>query len=185
MANDARKAAPIRSRLARVLGLHTNERAWRKGAEGEELVAARLKRLPDTWRVFQDITIDKAQHNVDHLVIGPGGVFSLNTKNLTGSVWVGALAVRVNHQPTDFLRKARWEKREVTRRLNAASGFRVEVNPVIVVIADQLKVHTQPPDVTVVARRKIVQWLVAQEHCLDPSEVQRLAECVEWRSTWQ
>ena len=73
MADAARKAAPIRSRLARGLGVHTDEQAWRKGQRGEVLVAARLDRLPPSWRVLHDITIDEAGHNVDHLIIGPGG----------------------------------------------------------------------------------------------------------------
>ncbi|MGZ6870341.1 MAG: hypothetical protein ACXVHI_08580, partial [Frankiaceae bacterium] len=35
-ARAARDAAPVRTVLARVLGVHTNERAWRIGADGEE-----------------------------------------------------------------------------------------------------------------------------------------------------
>ncbi len=35
-------AAPVRSVFARVLGVHTSERAWRVGADGEEKVAVQL-----------------------------------------------------------------------------------------------------------------------------------------------
>lgn len=175
----------MRSFLGMVLGVHTDEKAWRTGAQGEELVAARLKKLPDTWRVFHDISIDEADHNVDHIVIGPGGVFSLNAKKLTGTVWVAERAIRVNGHPTDFLRKARWEGSAVARRLSAAAKGPVEVRPVIVVIADQLKEKAQPLDVAVVARRKIVQWLEAQPPQLDPTAVAQLAASVGEPSTWR
>jgi len=39
--------------------------------------------------LFQVASTSKGRGvNVDHLVIGPGGVFSLNAKNVKGSVWV-------------------------------------------------------------------------------------------------
>jgi len=39
-----KQAAPVRTLLARVLKVHTDERAWRIGADGEEKVAARLEK---------------------------------------------------------------------------------------------------------------------------------------------
>jgi hypothetical protein len=185
MADDARRAAAVRSRLARVLGIHTQERAWRQGARGEKLVADQLRRLPKAWRVFHDISIDGAGHNVDHLVVGPGGVFSLNTKNLSGSVWVAERAVRVNYKPTDYLSKANWEGKQVSRRLSAAAGVPVRARPVIVVIADRLTVKAQPATVTVVGRRRITAWLQTQPSRLDETEIRFLVECVVDLSTWR
>lgn len=40
-----RREAPVRTLLARAMRVHTDERAWRIGADGEEAVAARLARL--------------------------------------------------------------------------------------------------------------------------------------------
>ena len=42
-AQALKRVAPVRTFLARVLGVHTDERAWRIGAEGEEKVAAQLE----------------------------------------------------------------------------------------------------------------------------------------------
>ena len=42
---EVRRAAPVRSRVARVMGVHTDERAWRVGADGEEEVGRRLAKL--------------------------------------------------------------------------------------------------------------------------------------------
>jgi len=58
--------------------------------------------LDKVWSVFHDIQIDARGRNVDHLVIGPGGVFCLNAKNLAGRVWVGGNTFLVNGCRTDY-----------------------------------------------------------------------------------
>lgn len=75
--------------LRRLLGVHDEEHAWRKGAEGERAVGRRLDRLErDGWTVIHDLTVGSRGANIDHLVIGPGGVFVINTKNHLGKrVW--------------------------------------------------------------------------------------------------
>ncbi len=142
---------------------------------GEELVARQLKRLPrKAWCVFRDLSLDADGHNADHVVIGPGGVFVLIARNLTGNVWVAERVMRVNAKPVDYLRKARQEAQAVAGRL-AEAGVQFEVAPVIVVIADRLTVKAQPPDVWVVEGRQIAKWLTNRPHRLEPEEVARLA----------
>ena len=44
------------------------------------------------------------------MIIGPGGVFTLNTKNHSrGKVWVAQNSFLVNGQKTDYLRNSRYE----------------------------------------------------------------------------
>ncbi len=50
-----------------------------KGLTGEELVAGLLDNLPEGWLIINDIKINGTQ--IDHIVIGPLGVFCLETKN--------------------------------------------------------------------------------------------------------
>ena len=40
---------------------------------------------------------------IDHLLVGPPGVFAVNAKNVSGQVWVGASGVRVNGHATDYV----------------------------------------------------------------------------------
>ncbi len=62
-------------------------RAWRRGAEGERVVAELLEtELPDGYHVFNDVRFPGRTANIDHLVVGPSGVFVLNTKNWRGTV---------------------------------------------------------------------------------------------------
>jgi Nuclease-related domain len=58
-----------------------------RGASGEEEVGAVLDALPDRWRVIHDASFGHG--NVDHVVIGRAGVFTVETKSHPGPVRVG------------------------------------------------------------------------------------------------
>jgi hypothetical protein len=58
-----------------------------RGAAGEEHVGGLLDQLAsDGWRVIHDASLGRG--NVDHIVIGPGGVFTVETKSHPGPVRV-------------------------------------------------------------------------------------------------
>ena len=57
---------------------------WRKGAVGEALVAQILSELPSDFVVINDVS--KRFGNIDHVVVGPTGVYVIDAKNWTGSV---------------------------------------------------------------------------------------------------
>jgi Nuclease-related domain len=157
-----------------------------KGAQGERLAAARLAKLPrDEWFVFHDIPIGERDANVDHLVIGPGGVFSLNAKNHAGGgVRVAAKALLVNGQKTAYLSKARAEAERVGRHLRTQLGREVRVRGVVVVIADELTIKEQPSGVDVVSHRDIVRWLRRQKVLLSHADALGVAAAASRPTTW-
>jgi hypothetical protein len=57
---------------------------WRKGTLGECQVADLLSSLSDEYSVINDVTT--ASGNFDHVVVGPTGVFAIETKNWRGLV---------------------------------------------------------------------------------------------------
>jgi hypothetical protein len=60
-------------------------RAWRRGAVGERRTAGLLAALErHGWAVLHDLAIPRSQANIDHLVIGPGGVFVIDSKQYRG-----------------------------------------------------------------------------------------------------
>ena len=62
-------------------------RVWRRGFEGEKVVAGILEtELSDEYHVFNDVRFPGRTSNIDHIVVGPSGVFVLNTKNWRGTV---------------------------------------------------------------------------------------------------
>jgi hypothetical protein len=58
--------------------------AWRRGAAGERRTARRLAALErQGWAVLHDLAVPRSQANID-LVIGPGGVFVIDSKQYRG-----------------------------------------------------------------------------------------------------
>ncbi|MDP3949515.1 nuclease-related domain-containing protein [Microbacterium sp.] len=55
-------------------------RAWEHGAIGEELLAIRLRGLPEPAHVLNDRRIPGARANIDHIVIAPSGVWVVDAK---------------------------------------------------------------------------------------------------------
>lgn len=184
-ARELRDEAPVRTFIARVLGVHTNERAWRIGAEGERLVAAQLAKLGPGWHVVNSVVLSEQGTDLDHLVIGPAGVFCINTKNHPKhKVWVGGDVFMVNGQRQTYVRASRSEGRKVSRLLSAVCPFELTVRPVIAVVNAELEVKQQPADVSVVGRRWLAKWLLSQPRRFGPAEVELLFDAARRSTTW-
>ena len=67
-------------------GTRQSTTAWRIGARGEEATATRLTQLPESFRVLHDLPMPGSRANIDHVVVGPTGVFTVETKNYQSGV---------------------------------------------------------------------------------------------------
>jgi hypothetical protein len=91
-------------------------RAWQRGAHGERHTARLLDRLTrDGFVVFHDMAVPGSDANVDHLVIGPTGLFVIDSKQWTGSVNQSAdgLAWHDHYRLDRTLETVRWEAETV------------------------------------------------------------------------
>jgi hypothetical protein len=186
----ARDAAPVKSLLARALGVHTNERAWRIGADGEERVAARLAKLAKKdprWRSLHAIPIGGRGADIDHLVIGPGGVFTLNAKHHPGAkIWVGDDTFLVDGHKQPYVRNSRHEAARAAKLLTSACGFPVHVEGVIVTVnAGDIIVKKAPAGVHVVPRMQIARWLGRHGAIHSESVVEAIFDAARRSTTWQ
>jgi Nuclease-related domain len=101
-------------------------RTWQRGAHGERRTARLLRRLTrEGYVVFHDLAVPgNTSANVDHLVIGPSGVFVIDSKQWTGQVHQGADGLAWhNHYPLDrTLETVRWEAQVVGRLLGTRAA---------------------------------------------------------------
>ncbi|MFJ4737752.1 nuclease-related domain-containing protein [Streptomyces sp. NPDC088775] len=122
--------------LAWILRRPTETDSWKAGLRGERVVSRELARLSrHNWRTLHSVPLSPTW-DIDHLLVGLGGVFSINTKNHRNkSVWVGDHAVRINHgKGRPYLRSSRREAAIVKDVLERGCGFPVAVNPVLVFV---------------------------------------------------
>jgi hypothetical protein len=65
-------------------------RAWRDGARGERATAHRLQRLErHGYVVLHDLQVPGSHANIDHLAVGPAGVFVIDSKYYRGALQLG------------------------------------------------------------------------------------------------
>lgn len=57
-----------------------NDNSWGTGYMIEELVGTKLAALGDNYRVIHDVSKGKSRENIDHIVIGPTGIFVIESK---------------------------------------------------------------------------------------------------------
>ena len=92
------------------------------GASGERSIIPYLRKLPDTYTVLSDLEFADSYGNIDHLVVGPTGVFSIDVKNWKGNVAAdGRGELLLNGKPTDKPQVRAFTARtmDLKQRLNA------------------------------------------------------------------
>jgi len=95
-------------------------RAWQRGAQGERHTARLLDRLGrDGYVVFHDLAMPDSTANLDHLVVGPSGVFVIDSKQWSGQVHQSSDGlIWHNHYRLDrTLASIRWQAETLGRLL--------------------------------------------------------------------
>jgi hypothetical protein len=176
--------------LARTFDVKTDERAWRIGADGEETVGTRLEKLTKRgWHILHAVPVGSRGSDIDHVVIGWGGVYTLNTKTHPGKkVWVGAQAVRVDGQPVPYLRNSRHEAERAGRLLSDAVGFTIPIQPVLVFLTGTLipnvTIKQNPPDVRIYDRTDIPGVFKRAPRRIDDEQIAAIYEVARRCTTW-
>jgi Nuclease-related domain len=151
--------------------------AWQRGAAGERRTARLLAVLErHGWAVLHDLAVPGSRANIDHLVIGPGGVFVIDSKQYrgrfqldpSGRLWHG------RHSLAPTLRAVSFEADQAAQVLPDPG---VAVVPIVAVHGAQVpwgKVVTN--GVPVVAARRLPSMLGGLPPMLGPERVANLAD---------
>ena len=185
----AQQQVPSRSRVARIFGLSplsTETHALYRGVVGEIEVGEALDRLGPEWGVLHALPVDVGSADIDHLVIGPAGVFIVMTKNHSGfNVWASQRTFMVAGIRHPHIRNMESEMGRAERILSSASGRPVEVAGILAVVAPKsLVVRERHRDVAVLAANTVVPWLLRHSRALEPAEVSIITTAAKRASTW-
>ena len=116
-------------------------RDLRRGEEGERIVASYIERdlIPRGYAAFHDILLSRGgkTFNIDHLLVGPNGVFAIETKNYSkpkgeAKVTYDGQRILWNHRKRgDEARQAQAIASAACEYLAELTGKRVFVQPVL------------------------------------------------------
>ncbi|MCR6493247.1 NERD domain-containing protein [Cellulomonas sp. P24] len=152
-------------------------------------VGTRLDRLTAyAWHVQHNVPMGRQGDVIEHLLIGPGGVYTVTVRSHPGStVVVDTHVVRVDGRATSYVRDARLEARRARALLADAVGSQVVVRPVVVIEeAGELDLAptTMPDDVLVLDGADVPGLFPRVPARLSADLIDRLAAAARARSTW-
>jgi hypothetical protein len=150
----------------------TQARAWQRGATGERHTARLLGRLGrDGYVVFHDLALPDSPANLDHLVVGPSGVFLIDSKQWTGQVHQSSDGlIWHNHYRLDrTLATVRWQAETLGRLLG------VPVAPLVCVHGARIQGGGLRAQGVAVVPARLLRSALGHDRVLSDIEVERYA----------
>lgn len=142
----------------------------RTGAEGEKRTAKVVRRLGESWRDFHDLDGGSAGGNWDHVIVGPAGVFVLDSKWFQGETTVedGVVRVRRFEDPgmtyvaEGISQRMHNQARAVHAAIRARTHMRPWVTPVVVLWGSFDQQVIEANGVFYVAGAKLRDWILGR-----------------------
>lgn len=149
-----------------------------RGAVAEESVATELENLDDRFHVIHDVIVGPG--NIDHVVIGPAGLFIIETKSHRGQVTFDGEKLLLSGRPFDknFLAQAYAESMSLKEYLKKATGSDFEVRPLLVFTNGFIKVRGRAKGVEVLPLKWMNDRITKGVDVLPEDERQRLARAL-------
>lgn len=153
--------------------------AWRVGAEGERRTGRHLDGLEELgFVILHDRKVPGYGGNLDHIVIGPTGVWAVETKSLAGKVVIDGDSLRIGGRQQDRIID------QVYRQATAiqialgthSAGTGLTVTPVICLHRGELPFFDKTVrGVRLASGRQLVRLLREGEQRLSAHDVERVA----------
>ncbi|BDZ52468.1 hypothetical protein GCM10025867_47090 (plasmid) [Frondihabitans sucicola] len=159
------------------------------GRRGEEAMAKALEALPPSWLVLHSLPIGSQGADIDHLVVGPRGVFSINAKNHGQKpIRIKENDVTVGGSRVHHARNSRFEASRVGTILSQACGFEIKARGIVAFTSSGVITDLgQPVDgkVRLMAIADVVPWLLAQPAELPPRWLAAVQDTARHARTWE
>lgn len=158
--------------------IHLIERYF-KGARGEERVAHILECLPSSYHVFNDFNAMGTQ--VDHVVIGPNGVYSVETKCWGEEVSIEGSALLVGGVPPSRSPiQQSLEEAELVSQVLTEKGWSGKITPVLAFASDTFMAHlAEVAGVVVINSCEMSNAFLTGRVTMSTHEIERLVRLLE------
>jgi len=151
---------------------------WKKGEVEEESVGALLDALPDCYFVIDDFRTKKG--TVDHIVVGPKGILTIETKSHPGVVKKDGERLSLDGHPfeKDFIKHA-WAQSYSVRDLLAEKGVcTLRPRPVIVFTDADVQVKEKVGGVHVIGSKDLHGFLEELPVWMSGRLSKRMIDCL-------
>ena len=170
MAGESARESARRQR-EKAVRLARSAEMYERGAEGEQATAEVLAQLPgESWTVFHDLRWPGRRFaNVDHVVVGPPGVFVIDSKNWSGSINVRDNVLMQNGRARETAVSGAAEAAIAVGQLTRAVPI-TQVVPVLCFVRDD-KLTGWSRDVVVCSTANLLTYLLSRPEVLTADQV--------------
>lgn len=155
----------------------------RLGLDGELATAEELSQLMfHGYYVFHDLPGD--HFNIDHVVIGPAGVFAIETKTRSKPVGKGKQLAMVifedsqlkfpDYQESESIQQAKDQSKWLSEFLRKSVGKTVAVKPVLALPGWLVERRERDPSIMVINPKEAVQYVTSNKVVLDDQTIQQI-----------
>lgn len=160
-----------------------------KGTHGELTAGEALNKLYKSgWGILHSIPVYDSAADIDHLLIGPGGVWTVNAKaHPAQHVIIDGDTIRIGRTKVDYVNAARREAAMVESVL-ADHDCRVSATPAIILdMPKRTTVHAirAPVGVRIMFLPQAIQAIRGSTDALSPREVAEIFDVARRLSTWE
>jgi hypothetical protein len=150
--------------------------AWRRGADGERHVARLLEPLAKQgWGVEHDLPVRGATGNLSHVVIGPPGIFAIDTRHYRGRLRLSRDGL-LWHGRTFLLPSLSATRSKADRLQDRLGAPDIAVAPIVAVLAGMVPAgQVTSMGVTVVPARRLPGLLRSLPPTLTPARAREVA----------
>lgn len=168
--------------LGRLFVVPQHVTAWRAGADGESRTARALDGLGGGFIVVHDRRVPGTKANIDHIVVGPPGVFVVETKSLKGKVSIRGREVYVRgRRATAMVEEVRREALAVRMALGDENAD-VPIRAVLCIHRAELPFFQHSvSEIAIVSGRELVGRIKKGDRTLGEDRVTRVAGVLEAR----
>lgn len=154
----------------------TQARIWRAGLEGQKKVEEVLSSLDDSYILLNNLSLPLKNCDIDHLLIGPNGIFLIETKNYkgeiscTGDVWeyqkvgkMGGVYKGYITNPSRQLKRNVWELKSFldkkSKRLFAENAFPYWIQGLVVFTNEETVLNVKDETVTILKVEDLFNYM--------------------------
>lgn len=168
--------------------LRQKRRAYQLGFQGERYVAEELNQLlADGFEVFHDVPFDK--FNIDHVLVGPQGIFAVETKTRRKPLqegkkkWTvtfdGKALVFPTYRGTEEVDQAIRNRKSLAQWLSSATGDSLKAYAILTIPGWMVNTTALSPEVQVLNPKQIRGVVLGRPTELDGSMIQRAKHQLE------
>lgn len=159
-------------------------KSWDKGIKGEDTVYSYLRKLPESYFVFNDVKLPNSKGNIDHIVLGPTGIFVIETKNINGyflvndKEWLysgGGQVKRAYSQPGRQVLGNSMALREflLSERVNMQDLW---INSIVTLLKNNFEIKTTPRNYDILIPSKIPQFIRTKKDTISKYTINDIAD---------